>query len=71
MRTDARGIALVVVSTLQVGAAFAVTLFDEVGSAGAALLRLDIAALVLLAVWRPSRPSLVGQENHQRGLSDS
>lgn len=56
MRADARGIALVVVavSTLQVGAAFAVTLFDEVGSAGAALLRLSIAAVVLLAVWRPS-----------------
>ena len=56
MRVDARGIALVVVavSTLQVGAAFAVTLFDEVGRAGAALLRLGIAALVLLAVWRPS-----------------
>ena len=55
MRVDARGIALVVVavSTLQVGAAFAVTLFDEVGTAGAALLRLGIAALVLLAVWRP------------------
>jgi inner membrane transporter RhtA len=52
---DARGIALVVVavSTLQVGAAFAVTLFDEVGSAGAAVLRLGIAALVLLAAWRP------------------
>ena len=56
MKVDARGIALVViaVSTLQVGAAFAVTLFDEVGAAGAALLRLGIAALVLLAVWRPS-----------------
>ena len=56
MRADARGIALVVVavSTLQVGAAFAVTLFDEVGSSGAVLLRLGIAALVLLAVWRPS-----------------
>ena len=40
MSLDARGIALVVVavSTLQVGAAFAVTLFDEVGSSGAALL---------------------------------
>jgi len=52
---DARGIALVVaaVSSLQLGAAFAVTLFDELGSAGAALLRLGIAALVLLAVWRP------------------
>jgi inner membrane transporter RhtA len=56
VKADARGIALVVVavSTLQVGAAFAVTLFDEVGSAGAALLRLGIAALILLAIWRPS-----------------
>lgn len=56
MKLDARGIALVVVAvtTLQVGAAFAVTLFDEVGSSGAALLRLGIAALVLLTVWRPS-----------------
>jgi inner membrane transporter RhtA len=56
VRADPRGIALVVVavSTLQVGAAFAVTLFDEVGSSGAVLLRLGIAALVLLAVWRPS-----------------
>ena len=55
MKVDARGIALVVVavSTLQVGAAFAVTLFDEVGTAGAALLRLGIAALVLVAIWRP------------------
>ena len=36
MKADARGIALVVaaVSTLRVGAALAVTLFDEVGSAG-------------------------------------
>ena len=55
MSEEARGIALVVaaVSTLQVGAAFAVTLFDEVGPAGAALLRLGIAAVVLLAIWRP------------------
>jgi inner membrane transporter RhtA len=55
VRPDARGIALVVVavSTLQVGAAFAVTLFDELGPAGAAFLRLAIAAVVLVALWRP------------------
>ena len=54
-RVDARGIALVLaaIGTLQIGAAFAVTLFDEVGPAGAALLRLGIAAVVLLAWWRP------------------
>jgi inner membrane transporter RhtA len=55
VRGDPRGIALVVVavSTLQVGAAFAVTLFDELGTAGTALLRLVIAAIVLWALWRP------------------
>ena len=55
MRADARGIALVVVavSTLQVGAAFAVTLFDELGAAGTSFLRLGLAAVILLAVWRP------------------
>ena len=54
-RVDLRGIALVFVAiaTLQVGAAFAVTLFDELGPAGASLLRLGIAALVLIAWWRP------------------
>jgi inner membrane transporter RhtA len=56
MSEKARGVALVVaaVTSLQFGAGFAVTLFDELGPAGAALLRLAIAALVLLAVWRPS-----------------
>jgi inner membrane transporter RhtA len=55
VRTDPRGIALVVVAvaTLQVGAAFAVTLFDDIGAGGAAFLRLAIAALVLWAIWRP------------------
>jgi inner membrane transporter RhtA len=52
---DARGVALVVaaVTSLQFGAGFAVTLFDELGPAGAAFLRLAIAAVVLLAIWRP------------------
>jgi inner membrane transporter RhtA len=53
---EARGVALVVaaVTSLQFGAGFAVTLFDELGPAGAAFLRQAIAALVLLAIWRPS-----------------
>jgi inner membrane transporter RhtA len=55
MSDEARGVALVVaaVGSLQFGAGFAVTLFDELGPAGAAFLRLAIAAVVLLAVWRP------------------
>src|SRR3954469_12845829 len=51
-----RGIVLVLVAiaTLQLGAAFAVTLFDDAGPAGTAAMRLTIAAVVLLAAWRPS-----------------
>src|SRR4051794_9222443 len=51
----ASGVALVVaaVTSLQFGAGFAVTLFDDLGPAGAAFLRLAVAALVLLAIWRP------------------
>jgi inner membrane transporter RhtA len=51
----ARGVALVVagVATAQFGAGFAVTLFDELGPAGAAFLRLFFAAVVLVAIWRP------------------
>jgi inner membrane transporter RhtA len=52
---EARGVALVVagVASAQFGAGYAVTLFDELGPAGAAFLRLAIAAVVLLAIWRP------------------
>jgi inner membrane transporter RhtA len=55
MSDEARGVALVVaaVTSLQFGASFAVTLFDELGPAGAAFLRLAIAAVVLVALWRP------------------
>ena len=55
MSDEARGVALVVaaVTSLQFGAGLAVTLFDEVGPAGAAFLRLAIAAAVLVAIWRP------------------
>jgi inner membrane transporter RhtA len=52
-RPVAVGLVLAAASSLQVGAAFAVTLFDDLGPAGAAFLRLAFAALVLWAVWRP------------------
>ena len=56
MSDEARGVARVVaaVTSLQFGAGFAVTLFDELGPGGAAFLRQAIAALVLIAIWRPS-----------------
>lgn len=39
--------------SIQFGAAFAVTLFDELGPGGATLLRLGWAAALLLVFWRP------------------
>lgn len=55
MSDEARGVALVVaaVTSLQFGAGFAVTLFDDLGPGGAAFVRLAVAAVVLLAIWRP------------------
>jgi inner membrane transporter RhtA len=52
-RAAAVGLVLVAAVSPQLGAAFAVTLFDELGPAGAAFLRLAFAAIVLWAVWRP------------------
>lgn len=42
------------IATVQIGAAFATSLFDEVGPAGTVFLRIGLAALVLMAIWRPS-----------------
>jgi len=54
-RERAAAVGLVVVACVspQIGAAFAVTLFDDLGPAGAAFLRLAFAAIILLAIWRP------------------
>jgi inner membrane transporter RhtA len=52
-RGVAVGLVLAAAGSLQVGAAFAVTLFDELGPGGAVLLRLAFAAVVLWAIWRP------------------
>jgi inner membrane transporter RhtA len=42
------------IGSVQFGAAFAKTLFDEVGPGGAVLLRVAFAALILCALWRPA-----------------
>src|SRR4051794_18546091 len=52
-RVVAVGLVLASVVSPQLGAAFAVTLFDELGPAGTAFLRLAFAAIVLCAIWRP------------------
>jgi inner membrane transporter RhtA len=53
-RTPPVGLVLAGVCSIQVGAAFATTLFDDLGATGTVFLRLLFAAAVLLAVWRPS-----------------
>lgn len=52
-RVAAVGLVLAAGVSPQLGAAFAVTLFGELGPAGAAFLRLAFAAIVLWAIWRP------------------
>jgi inner membrane transporter RhtA len=47
------GLVLLAVTTTQIGSALAKGLFDVLGPAGTALVRLVFAALVLLAVFRP------------------
>jgi inner membrane transporter RhtA len=42
------------IGSVQFGAAFAKTLFDDVGPGGAVLLRVAFAAVILCAVWRPA-----------------
>jgi len=44
---------LAAVSSIQFGAALAVTLFDDLGPGGVSLLRLAFAAGIMVAVWRP------------------
>jgi inner membrane transporter RhtA len=42
------------IGSVQFGAAFAKTLFDEVGPAGTVFLRVVFAAIILVIVWRPA-----------------
>jgi len=53
---------IVAIVCFQVGAAMAKGLFPAVGAAGAAALRLALASIMLLAVWRPWRMRLNARE---------
>jgi inner membrane transporter RhtA len=55
-RTTSIGLVMGSVVSVQVGAAVATTLFDELGPEGTVLLRTGFAALILLAIWRPALP---------------
>ena len=48
------GLVLLSIGSVQLGAAIAKGLFDELGPTGTVLLRVGFAALVLLVLWRPS-----------------
>src|SRR5688500_2633423 len=45
---------VVAVASVQFGAALAKSLFDEVGAGGTVFLRVLFAAVLLVAVWRPT-----------------
>jgi inner membrane transporter RhtA len=53
-RGTAAGLVFVAIVSVQIGAAIATTLFDEIGPGGAVFLRIFFAAIVLLAIWRPA-----------------
>jgi inner membrane transporter RhtA len=53
VRVPSPALVLGAIASVQFGAAIATTLFDQIGPAGAVLLRLFSAALLLLAAWRP------------------
>ena len=57
---------LLAVSSVQVGAALAKTLFDEIGAGGTVFLRVLAAAIVLGLVWRPR---LKGHSSRELGLA--
>ena len=52
-RGAATALVLAGIVSVQVGAAFATTLFDELGPGGTVFLRIAFAAVLLLVIWRP------------------
>jgi inner membrane transporter RhtA len=65
-RGAAVALVLGAIVSIQTGTAAATTLFDEVGPAGTVFLRLSLAALILLAIWRPR---VSGLSREQRRLA--
>jgi inner membrane transporter RhtA len=61
-RASSISLVLGAVLSVQLGAAAATTLFDEVGPGGTVLLRVALAALVLLVLWRPTLRGHLGSD---------
>ena len=69
-RPVAVGLVLAAAGSLQVGAAFAITLFDELGPGGAAFLRLAFAAVVLwVDLAATARPGTCGSRRRSASRS--
>jgi inner membrane transporter RhtA len=60
-RATSVGLVLGGVASVQLGAAVATTLFDDLGPSGTVLLRTGFAALILVAIWRPTVPRDAGE----------
>jgi inner membrane transporter RhtA len=56
------GLVLTGVFSVQIGAALATTLFEDLGPTGAVLMRTAFAAALLAAIWRPRRALLRGEQ---------
>ena len=65
-RATAIPMVLVAIASVQVGAAAATEIFDEVGPTATVFLRLLFAAAVLVAIWRPALGAIRGA--HARDL---
>jgi inner membrane transporter RhtA len=61
-RVPAPALVLSGIASVQIGAAFAIKIFDDLGPAGTVLLRVAFAALILLAIWRPRWRTYSGSE---------
>ena len=54
------------VVSVQIGAAVATSLFDELGPTGTVFLRIAFSAVVLIAIWRPAAGALRGEGRRAR-----
>jgi inner membrane transporter RhtA len=61
-RVPPTGLVLVAIASVQLGAAIAKSLFDDVGPSGAVFLRVAFAAALLWAIWRPQPGAHSGRE---------
>jgi inner membrane transporter RhtA len=60
-RATSIGLVIGAAASVQLGAAVATTLFDDLGPSGAVLLRTGFAAAILVAIWRPAVPERGGE----------